>query len=761
MDSFRNTLLSPEERASALLRELTLREKIGQINQHIYGFTSYEIKDGEFRLTDMFRKEVERWSGLGMLYGLYRADPWSQKDFTTGLTGDRVADAYNEVQDYVTRHSRFGIPVLLCEESPHGHQALDSYLLPVNLALGATWDPQLASKGFAVCGNQMAEQRVDLALVSMLDILRDPRWGRSEECYSEDPYLASRMAEAVVRGIMTAGLDVVAKHCCAQGETTGGVNASAARIGERELREIHLPAVEAAVRAGTTGIMAAYNEIDGIPCHGNPWLLKKVLRDEFGFGGFVMADGQAIDRLSLITNDDPAMQGAAALKSGVDVSLWDRGFTQLEKAITAGMVSEERLDEAVMRVLTLKFRRGLFEKPFMEKKIIRGYTPEEYPETLQLARESIVLLKNENGLLPLAKGTGSLAVISPLAADVYAELGDYTPPQRKGASVSILEGIWRAAGTEVDSLTAPIPKDPEVQAEYIASAHRMAMEHETVVLVLGGSSSRFADMTFEDNGAVGKRHDNGEYVNMTDCGEGVDVADLNLPPWQIALLEAVSSAGCRVITIMLGGRPFAMNTIAAHSNALCQAFYPGPMGGQAVAEILFGDVCPSGRLPVSLPNTAGQIPAYYNYRSSYTARYSDCPDAPVYSFGYGLSYTSFAVDDVCLEKNTVTADEMKKNGVSLSFKVRNEGRMEGTATVQLYVHDQAASVIPRVRMLKGFVRVPLIPGEEKTCTIHLRAEDLLVWNVEMEHVLEAGKFDLYLYEGECDRWSGELELTDC
>lgn len=758
MKSYQNKCLTPKERAQSLLGEMTIKEKVGQLNQRLYGFSSYVREGDNILLTDEFKSEVDRWSGLGLLYGLQRADPWSAKTFTTGLDGKLAVRAYNQVQRYVIEHSRLGIPVLMCEECPHGHQALDGYLLPVNLALGSTWNPELVGKAFSVCADQLAGLRVDFALVSMLDILRDPRWGRSEECYSEDPYLAAQMAKAVVEGFVSRGVDVVAKHCCAQGETTGGVNASAARIGEREVREIHLPAVKAAVGAGARGVMAAYNEIEGIPCHANPWLLKDVLRGEFGFEGVVMADGCAVDQLGILAESTEA-QGALALNSGVDVSLWDKSFTTLEKTVEQGLVSEKRLDEAVLRVLTMKFERGLFDNPYIEEDAPKKYTIAEHPETLEAARESVILLKNEDRLLPLSDND-MVAVIGPLADDVYAQLGDYTAPQRPDGVMTILDGVRKTAVKPVLNMTEPFPADEDEQKDYIDKAVRTVLQADKAVVVLGGSSSRFYDMVFGDNGAVTAMGNHQKYLNLTDCGEGVDISDINLPAWQLELLEAVHGTGKPVITVILAGRPYAMDLVSKCSDALCCAFYPGPAGGQAIAEVLFGKVNPSGRLPVSLPHHAGQIPVYYNHRASYNARYSDCPAGAAYPFGYGLSYVPFVLEVTGQSDDTLTSDAMAESGFTLSLTVRNDGDMDGIATPQLFIRDRRASVVPRVRMLKAFARVPLKPHEEKVCTLSLSADDLKVWNREMRYVLEPGVFDLFLYEGEKMHWRGTLEIRD-
>ena len=416
MEQYQDSTLAPEVRAADLLRRMTLREKVGQLTQRLYGFACYRRVGDQIELTAEFQEEVARYGGLGTLYGLHRADPWSGRDYESGLTDLLAVRARNQVQRYVLEHSRLGIPVLLSSESPHGHQALDGYLLPVNLACGCSFAPELLEEAAAVCGRQLQAMGIDLALVSALDVLRDPRWGRSEECFSEDPYLASQMAAAVVRGYQSQGVDVVAKHLCAQGETTGGVNASAARIGPRELREIHLPPVKACVEAGAAAFMAAYNEIDGIYCHANHWLLTELLRGEYGFTGFVMSDGVAIDQLDAVTGDRTA-SGALALNAGVDMGLWDTGFQQLEEAVDRGLVEERRIDEAVERILTVKFRRGLFERPYIpETAAYRQFTPQTYPQAERLAERSLVLLKNADGLLPLsAAAPRRLGLVGPNA----------------------------------------------------------------------------------------------------------------------------------------------------------------------------------------------------------------------------------------------------------------------------------------------------------------------------------------------------------
>lgn len=755
-EKFRDSTLSPAERAADLLSRLTLREKVGQVNQRLYGFRSYVRTGDAVELAEDFKREVERWGGLGALYGLYRADPWADKDYATGLTGDTAVRAYNLAQQYVIEHSRFGIPMLLSTECPHGHQALDGYLLPVNLAMGAAWNPALVEEAFGVVGSQIREMGVDFALVSMLDVLRDPRWGRSEECYSEDPYLCAKNAEAAVRGCLSGGVDAVAKHFCAQGETTGGVNASAARIGERELREIHMPPMAAAAKAGAKGVMAAYNEIDGVPCHANDWLLQDVLRGEMGFDGIVMADGVAIDRLSVLTGGDAAANGAYALSAGVDVSLWDEGFTHLEEAVERGLVSEDVLDRAVLRVLEMKFARGLFEHPYLEEKPLTQFTAAQHPQSLELARQSAVLLKND-GILPLdAKAKRRVAVIGPNADAIYQQLGDYTPPLREGAGVTVLDGL-RAALQNSEIRFAEGCTVCGGETTGIADAARLAAESDLVVLVLGGSSSRFAGKAvFDTNGAAVA----GSALQM-DCGEGVDASDLALPGAQNALAEAVFAAGKPVVTVVISGRPHAVQAVAEKSRALLWAFYPGPWGGQAIAEVLTGAAEPSGCLPVSVPRTTGQLPVYYNARASYDPmRYRDVPNTPLYPFGFGLHYAAPAVEAVRCDGAVSAAALRAGETLTVRCSVRNAAERTAWATVQLYIQGLSGSVVRRVKELKAFEKVCLAPGETREVTLQLGLEALGVWNRQMQFDAEPGAVRLMLEESGNPVWSTEVQITE-
>ena len=727
-------------KAKELLANMTLQEKIGQLNQKLYGFGIYERNGDEISFSQEFKDEVEKYGGLGTLYGLYRADPWSQKDYENGLYGENAVKAYNQMQEYVLEYSRLNIPALLSTECPHGHQALDSYLLPVNLNMGATFHPELIHSAYRVCGKQLRQMGVDLALISLLDVVRDPRWGRSEECFSEDPYLCSRMAEQIVKAVQDEGVSVVAKHFAAQGECTGGINASAARIGERELREIHLPAMKACADAGVDGVMAAYNEIDGVFCHANHHLLTDILRDEMGFDGVVMADGCAIDQLNVVTGDC-VRSGAAALRAGVDIGLWDEAYGHLDEALEKGYITEEDIDRAVLRVLELKVKRGLFESPLLdENQKPEEYSYEKYPQALQIARESVVLLENRNDILPLSKETRKIAVIGPNADAVYNQLGDYSPQVKRENCSTVLDGVRSYLGDKAVYARGCGVFDGT--QEELEEAVKLAEQSDITILVLGGSSSRFGEVSFDANGAAISEHG----VSM-DCGEGVDTAELSLPAVQRELAEKTFATGSKVITVIIGGRAYALDEVAEKSDAVLYGFYPGMQGGKAIGEILFGEVNPSGRLPVSLPRCTGQLPVYYNYKNSYRSmHYYNIPDGAAYTFGYGKSYTNFEYEDISFGKKDVAIEELHKNGIQVEMSIKNIGEQDGYAVPLVYIAGEQGSVVRRAKELKGFQKIWLKKGESKKVSIFLPSEAFAVWNSEMKFTVEPGRVQIILEE---------------
>ena len=749
MFRYKDASLPTAERVNDLLSHMTLREKVGQLNQRLYGFRAYERKGDEITLTKETIEEAKYFGGLGVVYGLYRADPWSAKTTENGLSKEYAIKGYNLLQRCCLEHSRLGIPLLLSSECPHGHQALDGYLLPVNLAAGATFDSKLYKEAVSVCAHQLKQMGVNLSLVSALDVARDPRWGRTEECFGEDPYLCSCFAKAAVEGTQSEGVAMVAKHFCAQGETTGGVNASAARIGERELREIHLPAAKACCEAGVKGVMAAYNEIDGVYCHMNHHLLTEILRDEFGFDGIVMADGVALDRLQEAVGDEPHA-AALALFAGVDVSLWDNVFPYLEDAVKDGLLDESLLDEAVKRVLTLKFEQGLFEHPYLpEDSKEESYTMEKYPQSLQLARESVVLLKNQD-VLPLKTSDQKILVLGPSADDIYRMLGDYTPSVSDENSFTLLKGLEYLAGERIIKTCSYTALTEEKKKE----VQKLIDWADVVIMAIGGSSSRFGGALFDNNGAAvvqGTQKDskdsdlvrkNKEAWAM-DCGEGMDSSTLSLPGDQLDWFLFVRESNKPLISIVVAGRPYAISEIASKTDALLYSFYPGPYGGLALAQLLYGQESPSGRLPISIPAHVGQLPVYYNPKRSYEAmKYWDEEDHALYEFGEGFGYGQLSYENMTLQKET----DHDSFTYKVTFSVSNKSDADDFAVPQLYVRDIAASTVRRVRELKGFTKTSLKAGQTKQISIVLDKAAFTIWNLNMKQVVEPGEFEILLMD---------------
>ncbi|WP_329042828.1 glycoside hydrolase family 3 N-terminal domain-containing protein [Streptomyces sp. NBC_01422] len=744
---FRDPEAPVADRVRDLLSRMTLTEKVGQVNQRMYGWDAYERTPSGHRLTDAFRAEVAACDGMGALYGLQRADPWSGVTAETGIgaaDGARVSDA---VQRHVVENTRLGIPVLLVEEMPHGLQALDGTVLPVNLAVGATWNPELYEEAAALAAGQLRARGGHVALVSALDLVRDPRWGRAEECFGEDPYLAARFTEALVRGVQGPDGDrigpdragVVLKHFAGQGATVGGRNSAATELGARELHEIHLVAALAGVRAGAAGVMAAYNEFDGVPCAASHHLLTGILRERWGFGGLVMADGLAIDRLVRLAGD-PVAAGALALRAGTDLSLWDDCYPRLAEAVRRGLVEESTLDTAVGRVLALKFRLGLFERPYTGVREAEDPTPVEQLSE-RVARESVTLLAHDGVTLPLAgRHIGRVAVIGPNADSVPQQTGDYTAPQRPGTGGSVLAGIRAAApgGTDVTYARGCGLVGGDLSG--LPGAVASAAGADVAVLVLGGSSARESGARFDANGAAVVT--SGNPVEMT-CGEGVDLAGLALPEGQSALLDAVAATGTPVVVVLVQGRPHALPDLTGRAAAVLSAWYPGPWGGRAVADVLFGAAEPQGRLPVSVPRSAAQLPVFYNGKDHGYRGYVDQPATPVHPFGHGLSYTTVEYGAPRLSLPSVAVGRFGDGTQPLSCTVRvtNTGGRPVRETVQLYVRRVLGGTSwPRVRELRGFVRVELAPGGSTEVTFPVDARTLASYTYAGEWAVEPGEF---------------------
>ncbi len=613
--------------------------------------------------------------------------------------------------------NRLGIPTLFIEEGLHGYMDYEEIVFPQSINLATTWNPELARRTGAAIAAQARANGVDMILGPVLDVARDPRWGRVEEDFGEDPYLTGQLGLAYVQGMQGDSLKtdhtVVAepKHFVGHGSPEGGLNMSPVHAGEREVRSIMLKSFEPAVVEGKAmGIMAAYHDIDGVPCTGNPWLLNTVLRDEWGFQGFVLSDLGAIRRLydTHHVADSPANAVLLALNSGVDMQFYDFDHELFQSAILngikSGQVSEATLNQAVARVLRVKFLLGLFDHPFIDENLdttVR-HSKTQADLAFESACESMCLLKNENNLLPLNKDLKRIAVIGPNAN--IARLGDYTEAAHESSGEGMFEQIKQLVSTNAEVLFS--------DGADIEKAVSLAKKADVAILGLG------------------------EWLKIS--GEGFDRSDLNLPGKQEQLLEAVSGTGKPVVLVLQNGRPLSIAWAAQHIPAILEAWYPGEYGGRAIAETLFGDRNPAGRLPITFPRSVGQLPDFYDHFPSKRDSYIEGDSSPLFEFGHGLSYTTFKYDDL-----DITAPSTRSNeDVKVSCKITNTGNREGDEVAQLYIRQEAASVVTPVEALKGFHRIHLKPQESSVVTFFLKQSDLAVWNANQAWQIEAGKYNV-------------------
>lgn len=735
---YQNPKLTIRQRVEDLLSRMNIAEKVGQVNQHLYGWECYEKNGDKIELTEKLKEHVKWGGGLGALYGLFRSDPWYKTDYKNGIPAKESWKVANLVQEYVLQHSRWKIPVLLVEECPHGHQGLDGISYPTNIGRGNTFNVALLEQSSRLMAKELAAKGVHLALVSTLDLAKDPRWGRTEECFGEDPILSARFSEAVVRGFQgeiisekVSFLDqtveeinkkkdqigVVLKHCIAQGEALGGHNSGTVTIGRREFSDIYGPLLKSTRNA--VGVMAAYNDIDGVPCHINRALFEQTLRKEIGYQGIVMADGVALDRLSDVFTDKKTA-AAYALAAGIDLSLWDETYTKIAEAIDNQVVDEKLLDQAVRRVLSVKFLLGLFEQPFAnDPKEYWDHLMEESEHlNLETAKESITLLKND-GILPLDQQVKNIAVIGPNAHDVYHLLGDYSAPQTEDR---LKKTIVQEIKTEFPQSKVSYAQGCEVrnqedQEEKLLEAVTLAQNSDVIIAVLGGSSARNFDMEFLRNGAVSSKG-----INM-DSGENVDVASLSLGGYQEQLIEQLYQLGKPIITILVQGRPYDLMKIESFTNAIATAWFPGQEGGKAIAQMISGRNNPSGRLSLSYPRNSRQLPVYYYQRAaSKQENYYDLSGSPFYPFGHGLSYTTFEYSQM-----EVKTDIDK---VIISIKVKNTGSVSGKTSTLVYVRLIDGAVIQRTKLLKAFRKDELRSQEERLLVFELTSEDFSYMDID-------------------------------
>lgn len=736
---YKDATLPIEQRVGDLLGRMSVKEKIGQLRCTL-AWNYYEIKGNDVVPSESFKKDIAEGQ-IGMLWGTYRADPWTQKSLENGLNPELAAKAGNALQRYVVEHTRWGIPLFLAEEAPHGHMAIGTTVFPTGLGMAATWDTALIERVGEVIAKEIRLQGGHISYGPVLDLARDARWSRVEETMGEDPVLTAEIGAAQVRGLGGGNLSLpystlaTLKHFIAYGTTEGGQNGNPTFLGQRELWENFLPTFKRVIDAGALSIMTSYNSLDGIPSTCNDYLLTDVLHNQWNFRGFVVSDLYSINGMWHTHHVSNTLDeaGVMALKAGVDADLGALAYENLEKALNNGDITIDDIDRACGRILRMKFEMGLFENPYVDaKKAKKEVRSEAHRQVaLQAARASVTMLKNDNNTLPLAK-TAHVAVIGPNADNRYNQLGDYTSPQDDGNVKTVLDGIRHKIGTaNVEYVKGCAVRD--TTESDIKAAVKAAERADVIVVCVGGSSARDFKTSYKDTGAAVA---DASVVSDMDCGEGFDRATLSLLGDQQRLLECLKATGKPMIVVYIEGRPLDKTWAADNADALLTAYYPGQEGGTAIADVLFGDYNPAGRLPVSVPADIGQIPVYYNKKAPLVHDYVEMSALPLYSFGFGLSYTTFDYSDM---KITETG-----NGWMVECNVTNTGNYDGEEVVQLYIHDEVASTVQPLKQLKHFARKMIRKGETERFCFMLTKDDLCIIDRNMNRVVEPGNFKIMI-----------------
>lgn len=736
---YKDATLPIERRVGDLLGRMSVKEKIGQLRCTL-AWNYYEIKGNDVVPSESFKKDIAEGQ-IGMLWGTYRADPWTQKSLENGLNPELAAKAGNALQRYVVEHTRWGIPLFLAEEAPHGHMAIGTTVFPTGLGMAATWDTALIERVGEVIAKEIRLQGGHISYGPVLDLARDARWSRVEETMGEDPVLTAEIGAAQVRGLGGGNLSLpystlaTLKHFIAYGTTEGGQNGNPTFLGQRELWENFLPTFKRVIDAGALSIMTSYNSLDGIPSTCNDYLLTDVLHNQWNFRGFVVSDLYSINGMWHTHHVSNTLDeaGVMALKAGVDADLGALAYENLEKALNNGDITIDDIDRACGRILRMKFEMGLFENPYVDaKKAKKEVRSEAHRQVaLQAARASVTMLKNDNNTLPLAK-TAHVAVIGPNADNRYNQLGDYTSPQDDGNVKTVLDGIRQKIGTaNVEYVKGCAVRD--TTESDIKAAVKAAERADVIVVCVGGSSARDFKTSYKDTGAAVA---DASVVSDMDCGEGFDRATLSLLGDQQRLLECLKATGKPMIVVYIEGRPLDKTWAADNADALLTAYYPGQEGGTAIADVLFGDYNPAGRLPVSVPADIGQIPVYYNKKAPLVHDYVEMSALPLYSFGFGLSYTTFDYSDM---KITETG-----NGWMVECNVTNTGNYDGEEVVQLYIHDEVASTVQPLKQLKHFARKMIRKGETERFCFMLTKDDLCIVDRNMNRVVEPGNFKIMI-----------------
>jgi len=761
--AYRNPALPPSQRVKDLLKRMTVEEKAAQMVCVWQQKTETLIDErGNFDLKKA-RKAFRKGHGLGQVGR--PSDAGGARDSAQNRNARTMAELTNDIQRFFLENSRLGIPVIFHEECLHGHAAIGGTSFPQPIGLAATFDPQLVEQIFTITAAETRSRGAHQALTPVVDVARDPRWGRVEETYGEDPYLVSRMGIAAIRGFQGDGtfrdgrrLIATLKHFAAHGQPESGMNCGPVNVSERVLRETFLfPFKEAIQKGGAISVMASYNEIDGVPSHANRWLLRDVLRKEWGFPGYVVSDYYAItelhyraDVLGHAVARDKREACRLAVEAGINIELPEPDcYLHLVELVRKGLLKERQLDELVAPMLYWKFQLGLFESPYVDPDAADQLVgcDAHRDVALQAARETITLLKNEGQVVPLdLQRIKTIAVIGPNAN--RSLLGGYSGMPKH--DVTVLDGIRARAGKGIKVLHSEgckitiggswvqdevVPSDPAEDRKQIAEAVKVARKADVVVLAIGGNEQTSREAwSFQHMG---------------------DRARLDLVGRQDELVRAMVATGKPVIVLLFNGRPIAINEVAATVPAIFECWYLGQETGRAVAEVLFGDYNPGGKLPISIPRSAGHLPAYYNYKPTARRGYLFDDVTPLFPFGFGLSYTTFKITGLRLAKSKMSSGASTQALV----EIENTGARAGSETVQMYIRDRFSSVTRPMKELKGFQRVWLEPGEGRTVAFDITPELLAFWDANMKFTVEPGDFEIMVGNSSSDSDLQKVVLT--
>lgn len=755
--AYKDPKLPSARRVADLMKRMTLEEKAAQMLCIWQGKAQTMVDEkGDFDLAKA-KKSFRDRRGLGQV--------GRPSDAGGGKKARAMAELTNAIQKFFLENSRLGIPVMFHEECLHGHAAPDGTSFPQPIALGSTFNPELVEKLFTMTALEARLRGAHHALTPVVDVAREPRWGRVEETYGEDPYLVSRLGIAAVKGFQgdrkfrdKKHILATLKHFVGHGQPESGMNCAPANVSLRVLKETFLYTFQEALReANAVTLMASYNEIDGVPSHANKWLLRDVLRKEWGFKGFIVSDYYAIWELGYrpdthghFVAKDRKESCKLAVEAGVNIELPDPDcYLSLVPLVKAGVLKEKQLDELVAPMLYWKFEMGLFDDPYVDPdEADRVVGCDEHSElALTAAHESITLLKNENNLAPLnLEKIGTIAVIGPNANRTL--LGGYSGVPRH--EVTVLEGIQQKVGKKARVLysegckitiggswnqDAVVASDPEEDRKQIAEAVKVAKKADVIVLAIGGNEQTSR-----------------EAWNLQHMG---DRTSLDLIGRQEELVKAMLALGKPVIVFLFNGRPLSVNLLEQQVPVIYECFYLGQETGRAVADVLFGDYNPGGKLPISFPRSAGHVPVFYNYKPSARRGYLFDDVSPLYAFGYGLSYTKFKLENARLTKKRIA-----RNGATqVHVDVTNTGKRAGAEVVQLYIRDVVSSVTRPVKELKGFKKVSLKPGETTTVAIDITPASLKFFDINMKYVVEPGDFEIMIGTSSRDQDLTKLKLV--